>query len=64
MITLSLRDLRKDFIYVIRVYGIEFMKVNSKEKLKAVKKALLILGIEDKHIHVYKVNVRKVGLNV
>ena len=60
MINLSLRDLRKKNIYCVRVYGQEFIKVSNQDKLKAVKKALNILGIEDKYIHIYKVNIRKV----
>ena len=60
MISLDLRDLRKNNIYCVRVYGKEFIKVSNKDKLKAVKKALNILGIEDKFIHVYRVNIRKV----
>lgn len=60
MINLELKDLRKDYVYVIRVYGKELMKVNSKDKLFAVKKALNLLGIESKNIHAYKISCRKV----
>lgn len=62
MINLELKDLRKEYIFVIRVYGQELMKVNTFDKVKAVKKALNILGIKDDHIHCYKVSCRKVVL--
>ena len=64
MITLDVKDVRKDYLFIVRVYGKELLKVNNKEKLKGVVKALHCLGVEDKFIHCYKVNIRKVDINV
>ena len=62
MISLSLRDVRKDYLFVIRVYGKELIKVDSRKKLNAVVEALNVLGIENKNIHCYKININKVVL--
>lgn len=61
MINLELKDLRKEYIFVVRVYGKEFLKVNSKDKLKGVVKALHCLGVENKFIHCYKITCKKVS---
>ena len=62
MIDLDLRDLRKEFFYVVRIYGKEIIKLTSKTQLKGVKKAFNCIGVSDKDIHIYKVNIRKVDL--
>ena len=62
MINLEVKDLRRDYIFVIRVYGKELLKVNSQQQLKGVIKALHCIGVNSKDIHAYKVNVRKVEI--
>ena len=62
MLNLEVKDLRKDYIFIVRVYGKELLKVNSEQQLKGVVKALHCIGVSSKDIHAYKVSVRKVEI--
>ena len=61
MIDLDLKDLRRDNLFVIRVYGKQFLKVNSIEQVKGIIKALHVIGVKNINIHIYKISFEKVS---
>lgn len=62
MITLDLKDLLKNKVYIVRYGGKEHFKTNNLNTLRRLKRALNVLGIKD--YHVYKINIEKVVKDV
>lgn len=62
MITLDLKDLLKNKVYIVRYGGKEHYKTSNLNTLKRLERALKVLGIKDYHI--YKINIEKVVKDV